>query len=308
MVTIAIIGDAHTTETSDRVAQLTSDLNNMISLSPTGQVDTILTTGDMETVTKFDQAHKASNVSNVALYYTIGNHDVDNLDNVKSLQPKELVNPGPPGTEKTSFSFNVGDIHIVILNVYWDGNTNEGWMGGGIDGGEVVPKLLTWLQTDLASTTTPYKIVLAHEPMYPDQRHNGNSLDWNIPARDALQKVLNDNNVDAFIAGHTHFADGLKVGNLLQVQTGVPGTKAGTNGDDYRSMWFVHIAPNGDMIITWKHNANSGSSWTNPTVKTWTFPQDGTTPPIESSSSPLPLLVIAAVAGYLIINKKKVTS
>ena len=304
MATIAIIGDAHTTETGDRVAQLTSDLNNMISLSPTGQVDVILTTGDMETVTKFDQAHKASNVSNISLYYTIGNHDVDNIDDVKDFQPKEPTNPGPIGTEKTSFSLTVGNIHITMLNLYWDEKSNEGWTGGGKSGGEVVPKLLTWLQTDLATSTTLYKIVLAHEPMYPDKRHKGNSLDWNIPARDALQKVLTDNGADAFFAGHTHFADALKIGNLLQVQTGVLGTKAGTNGDDFRSMWFAHVAPNGDMIITWKHNSNSGNSWTNPTVKTWTFPQNGTSP-IESSSSSLPLLITIAALGYYLIKRNK---
>lgn len=274
MNTILVLGDPHMGEEGNRVAELTKDLNAAVGLSP-GQIDCILCTGDLEGVSKFDQAHKASMLGSKPAFIIPGNHDVGSISDIKKYQGTGYpLHPGPAGTEKTSFSFNVGNIHITMLNLYWDGKTNEGYTGGGKSGGEVGSTLLAWLKADLAAATTKYKIVCGHEPMYPDRRHKGDSLDWNISARDALQKVLQDAGVDAFFAGHTHYARGdLIGGNVLQIQDGVPGSKAGTTGDPYRSMWFIHIATNGDLVITWKHNADSGSSWASPSVKTWTLPQ-----------------------------------
>ncbi len=274
ITTIAIFGDAHTTESNDRVPQLTSDMNNYASLSPTGKIDAMFTTGDMEPVAKVDQAHQASTLKNIPLYYTIGNHDTGDVSKIEALQPTNLkINPGPTGNEKSSFSVEVGNIHVVILDAYWDGKTNEGWMGGGSSGGEIGTTLTNWLKDDLQSATTKYKIVMDHEPMYPIKRHVGNSLDYDTKSRDALQAILDSQGVDAFFAGHTHYATGVLHGGVLQVNDGVPGTKAGTDADSFRSVWFVNIATNGDLVITWKHNANSGSSWSDPIVKTWTLKQ-----------------------------------
>jgi 3',5'-cyclic AMP phosphodiesterase CpdA len=282
MTTFLIIGDPHMGESNTRIPELIKDLNISKSLSPTGQIDRIFCTGDFEGIPQFDQAHKTSILSSIPAYIIPGNHDISNISNIKKYQGfGDKLNPGPIGTEKTTFSLDYNEIHITMLNLYWDGKTNEGWKGGGKSGGEVGSTILTWLKTDLQSAKTPYKIVLAHEPMYPDKRHKGDSLDWNIAIRNNLQKVLEDNGVDAFFSGHTHYARGdLINGKVLQVQNGVPGAKAGTTGDKYRSMWFVHIAQNGSMIITWKHNSNNSSNWTNPIIKTWTLPQ-GITPPIE---------------------------
>lgn len=280
MTTLLVIGDPHMGEASNRVAELTNDFNVAKSLSPTGQIDRIFCTGDFEGIPAFDQAHKASSLGAIPAYIIPGNHDTGNISDIKKYQGVgDTILPGPAGTSQTSFSLNIGDFHIVMLNLYWDGKTNEGWLGGGSSGGEVGSALLAWLKADLAAATTKYKIVMGHEPMYPDRRHTGDSLDWNKTARDALQKVLNDAGVDAFFSGHTHYGRADLIGSVLQVQDGVPGSKAGTTGDSFRSMWFVHIATNGDMIITWKHNGGSGSSWPSPVVKTWTLPQGGVTPP-----------------------------
>ena len=277
MPTFLIIGDPHMGEASNRVSELIKDLNIAKSLSPTGSIDRIFCTGDFEGISKFDQAHKGSTLASVPCYIVPGNHDVSDISGIKQYQGSgDTLHPGPTGTEKTSFSLTHGNIHVTMLNLYWDGKTNEGWTGGGGSGGEVGTKLLDWLKSDLAAATTRYKLVMGHEPMYPDKRHKGDSLDWNIKSRDALQKVLRDADVDAYFAGHTHYARGDLIDNkVLQVQDGVIGSKAGTTGDSYRSMWFVHIDTNGDMIITWKHNKNSSSDWSAPVVKVWKLPQAG---------------------------------
>lgn len=284
MTTLLIIGDPHMGESSTRIPELIKDLNIAKTLSPTGQIDRIFCTGDFEGIPQFDQAHKSSILSSVSAYIIPGNHDVSNISNIKKYQGTgDMLNSGPTGTEKTSFSLTVENIHVTLLNLYWDGKTNEGYTGGGKSGGEVGTTLLSWLTNDLSSATTSYKIVLAHEPMYPDKRHKGDSLDWNIAKRDALQKVLENTGVDAFFAGHTHFARGDLINNkVLQIQDGVPGSKAGTTGDKYRSMWFVHIDSNNNLVITWKHNSDSSSNWSNPIIKTWTLPQGITPPPVES--------------------------
>ena len=283
MTTFLILGDPHMGESNSRIPELVKDLNVAKSLSPTGQIDRIFCTGDFEGIPQFDQAHKTSTLASIPAYIIPGNHDTSNITNIKKYQGTgDIINPGPIGTEKTSFSLTVGNIHITMLNLYWDEKSNEGWTGGGKSGGEVGTSLLSWLTNDITSATTPYKIVLAHEPMYPDKRHKGNSLDWNITKRDALQKVLENAGVDVFFAGHTHYARGDFINNkVLQIQDGVPGSKAGTTGDSYRSMWFVHIDSNKNLIITWKHNSNSGNSWTNPIVKTWTLPQENVPPQTE---------------------------
>lgn len=271
-VTLALFGDSHTADFSNGVTELIKDLNAAVQQSPTGKIDVIFSLGDMETVTKWDKAHKDSITKNIPVYFVIGNHDIKDVSQIKSLMASKYpFHPGPSGTEKTSFSLDIEDFHVVILNVYWDGKTNEAWVGGGASGGEIGPKLLAWLKADIAAAKTRYKIVLAHEPMYPDRRHVGNSLDWNKSSRDALQKILNDSGVDAFFSGHTHFARGDLIGNVLQVQAGVSGAKAGDNGDAFASMWFVDILSNGDLRITWKHD--NSNSWGSPSVKTWTLSQ-----------------------------------
>jgi predicted phosphodiesterase len=280
-MTLVFYGDSHTLQNGTK--KLSTQLDKTISLSPTGTVDALFVIGDMETASKFNSTYLNSNMNDIPVYYTPGNHDVDNgrypsgISDIKKYNSNNNAypkNPGPNGTEKTTFSVDIKDIHVVILNIYWDGKTNEAWMKGGDGGGEVVPKLLEWLKSDLQAATTKYKIVLMHEPMYPDTRHIGDSLDWNKPARDKLQKLLNDYGVDIAFGGHTHYHNVEKHDNVLQVELGVSGDKAGNNSDSFQSMSYVNIASNGDLVLT--HKQTVSGSWNNPIVKIWKLPQGNT--------------------------------
>ena len=282
--TILLHADPHMGESSNRIAELKKDFAAATGISPTGTIGLIISSGDYEGISKYDQAHKESVLNAIPAILCPGNHDTGDIPNLKKYQATGInFKPGPAGTEKTSFSFDYGNIHITVLNIYWDGKTNEGSLSGGKDGGEVKPALLAWLKEDISTAQSIYKIVVAHEPMYPDKRHEGNSLDWNIQARDALQNVLQDAGVDMFFAGHTHYARGDLIGNVLQVQGGVVGSKAGTTGDKYRSLWYARIKPDGDFEVTWKHTFGTSADWGNAASKVWLVKQGGTTPPVPGS-------------------------
>jgi hypothetical protein len=145
-------------------------------------------------------------------YLAVGNHDLEGTPFVHDYFNKRLagkVNPGPAGTRETTYSFDAGDVHIAIINVYWNGKTDPG--SDKKADNIVVPALREWLSADLKATTKPWKLVVAHPPAYPqgdqdwkDARHIGGSLDKHPAERDAFWAMLEERSATALICGHTH--------------------------------------------------------------------------------------------------------
>jgi hypothetical protein len=44
-----------------------------------------------------------------------------------------IVNAGPPGCEETTYSFDYGDAHFVVLNEYYNGTSDRGTDGDAAD-------------------------------------------------------------------------------------------------------------------------------------------------------------------------------
>jgi len=149
-------------------------------------------------------------------YPAVGNHDVNpehasEMAYYRQLYEKQLagkVSPGPAGTRETTYSFDAGDVHIVILNQHWNGKTEAG-SDCTADAGVVKP-LRDWLRADLAASRKPWKLVVGHTPVFfrPDKdlgtaRHGTNdtflSEDWK-----AFWSVLEEQGVAAYICSHTH--------------------------------------------------------------------------------------------------------
>ncbi len=64
------------------------------------------------------------------------------------------IYPGPSGTELTTFSTDIKNIHVTNLNSYWDESNNDAWFKyGNGDGGYIGTKLMTWLSNDLSNTS-----------------------------------------------------------------------------------------------------------------------------------------------------------
>jgi hypothetical protein len=159
-------------------------------------------------------------------YPVLGNHDPESPSSMKYLRDysttvPNVVNRGPDGCEETTFSFDYGDTHFVVLNQYFDGARDWGLKG------DVVPELLEWLEADLAVNTKEHVFVFGHEPLVamPDMdngrlRHQGDSLDENPENAFAFHQLLLKFGVEAYICGHTHNTSYAKINGLWQLDPG----------------------------------------------------------------------------------------
>lgn len=266
--TIAYLGDARPSKFgSAGITELTYDFNQVIPQSPTGKIDAIFMIGDMDKFTQTEQARKASNVKDVPTYYVMGNHEIDSDDKLASfVMPTNFTtHPGPAGTEETTYSVDVGKQQVTNVNVYWDGKTNPASLSLGSGGGFIVDALQNWINADLSSTNK-YKIVLVHEPLYPKQRHVGDSLDSDTTNRDRLQASFIANNVKVLVAAHTHYATVNNVGGVYHVDAGISGQKTVDGEDPYASITYTYTNST-SLILTWKHE---NPTWSSPKVTTYT--------------------------------------
>jgi len=150
-------------------------------------------------------------------YPVVGNHEVEpehgaDMRYLREFYDKQLagkVNPGPAGTRETTYSFDAGDVHIVVLNQYWNGKTEPGSDCATTDGAVIRP-LRDWLRADLAASRKPWKLVCGHTPVFfqPDKdlataRGGTNDTflneDWK-----AFWAVLEEQGVSAYLCSHTH--------------------------------------------------------------------------------------------------------
>jgi hypothetical protein len=177
-------------------------------------------------------------------YAVLGNHDPESPSTMEylreySLKVPNVVNRGPKGCEETTYSFDWGDSHFVVLNQYFDGEKDWGLKG------EMVPELLEWLEADLAATEKSRIFVFGHEPILamPDMdngriRHQGDSLDEDEENAFAFHQLLLEYGVDAYFCGHTHNTSYAKINGLWQLD---PGHARGIEDASYADQMFEAI-------------------------------------------------------------------
>jgi hypothetical protein len=177
-------------------------------------------------------------------YPVLGNHDPESPSSMEYLREysktvPNVVNRGPKGCEETTFSFDYGDAHFVVLNQYFDGVRDWGLKG------EIVPELMAWLEADLAATTRNNIFVFGHEPLLPMPdmdngriRHQGDSLDENPENAFALHQLLLKHGVKAYVCGHTHNTSYGKINGLWQLD---PGHARGLEEASYADQMFAAI-------------------------------------------------------------------
>jgi hypothetical protein len=160
----------------------------------------------------------------------VGNHEFDdkkiginalkkyNLDPNGDVPPN-LTRRGPQGCPETTYSFDYGNSHFVMLNLYCDTDR--------VTDGAMVDVLLEWLEADLAATDRQHIFVFGHEPAYPladvdneQERHVGDSLDQYPVSRDRFWKMLADYGVLAYFSGHTHTLNAVKIDGVWQINDG----------------------------------------------------------------------------------------
>ena len=83
----------------------------------------------------------------------VGNHELDDLGTMEWIRgfdhggPAYDVNPGPPGSVNTTYSWDEGDAHFVMLNECFDGVNDLGAYEGNWNA-----VLGDWLEADLAAS------------------------------------------------------------------------------------------------------------------------------------------------------------
>jgi Calcineurin-like phosphoesterase len=183
-------------------------------------------------------------------YPAVGNHDAsDPADmaflrrlNARGTRLPNIVRPGPPGAVETTYSFEVGDVHVAVLNQYFDGVSDT-------DGhGDVSDEVYGWLKADLAATAKPFIFVVGHEPAFPvpdmttgRSRHTGSSLNRNLASRDRFWQLLKTWKVTAYFCGHTHGASAKKIQGVWQLDCG----HARGKGDQGAPSTFMRVTVGG---------------------------------------------------------------
>lgn len=200
-----------------------------------GQGDFMISPGDMVPLPGMYATIQTYIGSDYTWYPVIGNHELDISEgeteppnmtwlrnfNLNGNTLPHIVNTGPPGCEETTYSFNYGITHFVVLNEYYDGFSDTG------TDGDIVDALHAWLVEDLTRNENPLVLVFGHEPAFPQPdeesgriRHEYDSLDQYPENRDRFWNTLSDFGVKAYICGHTHNYSSVLINNVWHIEDG----------------------------------------------------------------------------------------
>ena len=130
---------------------------------------------------EFFRPNERSLIAHVPFFNTPGNHE-------KWSQNTQAFTQGPASSSGTQeyYSFDYGDMHVLVLN-------NE------VDYSEGSPQFL-YAQTDLSSTSKPWKVVIYHRPAYCAGGHGEDAK-----MKTMSERVFEPNHVDVVMNGHSHF-------------------------------------------------------------------------------------------------------
>jgi hypothetical protein len=308
-VTIAFMSDGRPQKVGGE-ALLTEDFDQLLAQMDTGwTLDAIQFVGDMDYLTNTVAALADSDVADVPVFHCIANHEVDNqydLYAVRAAFENYHFNPtsGPAGTEETTYYYEVGDMLVVVINIYWDGD-NDGagdWYtpGGGLDeddstfkysstdGGYITDELYAWLEDVLSTSTKTYKLVVGHEPAYPVNRHIGDSLDQDETNRDKFWNLLKTKGVAAYMTAHDHSYHLDEHDGVFEADSGVCGGMLGGGGpgqnDNFATIIYAHIDDQtGNFEFKVVHEQPGAGNWNNPVVI-----REILAPPSPEASNPSP--------------------
>jgi len=160
-------------------------------------------------------------------YPLVGNHEAETPSDMEWLRNwgkadiPNLVRRGPENCEETTFAFDYGNAHFVMLNEYFNGSSD--YQGNA----DIVKPLYNWLKNDLETNIKPLIFIIGHEPFVslPDfhngrHRHKGDNLDEYPENSHRFQELLREHHIVAYICGHTHNFSYAKINGLWQIDAG----------------------------------------------------------------------------------------
>jgi len=212
----------------------TSDQMAIRDQLETVPLDLMIHTGDIAyesgTMTQFEDYYfsvYAELIKSFPMYPSIGNHD-------ESVIYEENFDLPWAARGHNWYSFDHGDVHFVALD------TNE-----------MTAEQASWLESDLAATTLPWKVVYGHHPPYSSGEH-GSSMEF----RDTFGPILEKYKVDLVLSGHDHDYERIAPQNGVHYVVtggGGRGTRAvGTSSfTDFSEavLNFVYVEVQGDQLL-----------------------------------------------------------
>ena len=160
-------------------------------------------------------------------YLAAGNHETETPEDMMWLRERGkadidgLVRRGPENSEETTYSFDFENSHFVIINQYYDGQSDTG------ADGDICDDLYQWLKKDLEANSKKHTFVFGHEPFVsiPDAdngrlRHKGDNLDNHPGNSHRFHQLLRKHDITAYINGHTHNFSFAVINGLWQIDAG----------------------------------------------------------------------------------------
>lgn len=216
--TIIIQADQHLANRTEDINQFHSrilpDMNNFISHEKeTGRNIYSISLGDSSwdqfwRSNSFDlmDAVKCLQYINCPIFHTIGNHDNNPYvaDDWKSSSIFRM-NVAP-----SYYSFNIGDVHFVILDnvIYNNPGASASEMGERSYDRALTENQLEWLKADLSTIsdkTTPL-VICAHVPFYGEPSLSGQNITTkrNMLNTDRLEEIISSFENVTLFSGHYH--------------------------------------------------------------------------------------------------------
>lgn len=198
-------------------------------------------------------------------YPVVGNHEAETASEMDWLRNFNkdgntlpyIVNKGPLASVETTFSFDYGNTHFVVLNEYANDTCDD------CTSGDVPDVLYNWLKDDLQKTKQKNILVIGHEPAYPlpdvenqRYRHTDDCLNQYPKNRDRFVKLLQEYKVIGYIVGHTHNYSVAKINKLWHMDVG---HARGTGDKGARSTFVkIDVSKNQLSYQTYRLNYETG--------------------------------------------------
>ena len=183
----------------------------------------------------------------------VGNHDVNRFLGHPAIfwirrhyaALSFLSREGPSGAESTTYALDYGAAHLVMLNLYYNGNSDKGVRHGRVD-----ESLLKWLEKDLSQNRKAVTLVFGHEPAFARMSRGGISLE----TRDRFWALLEKYGVMAYICGHEHKYERIRPrGRVWQVTVGNAGNTAHSEEDGFTFL-DIEVFERGVRLCVWRGN------------------------------------------------------
>jgi acid phosphatase len=151
------------------------------------------------------------------IYPAFGNHDAPNLD--KQLQ---LF-----GQAKAYYTVKLGQLEVFV--VYSEKLDNE---------------QMAWLENALKASSTPWKVLALHRPLYTSGLHQADTDISPASLREKLEPLIAQHGVRLVLAGHDHEYERLEAGGVVHIVSGGGGADLREFATILPESKVRHVSPN----------------------------------------------------------------